>query len=88
MPSDEPIDYADLLFGEDELRRLVMNSLVARHHIVENGMPASDIHVLYLLVTAKLVLKNTVLHARLLLLQGQEVDVRSLFKPFMLKGRS
>jgi hypothetical protein len=32
------------------------------------------------------VLENTVLHARLLLLQGQQVDVKSLLEPFMLKG--
>jgi hypothetical protein len=50
-------------------------------------MPASDIHALYLLSTAKLVLENTVLHARLLLLQGQQVDVQSLLAPFTLKGR-
>ncbi|WP_321818733.1 MULTISPECIES: hypothetical protein [unclassified Paraburkholderia] len=88
VEAEDPIDYADLPFGEDELRRLVMISLVERHHVVEEGMPASDIHALYLLSTAKLVLENTVLHARLLLLQGQQVDVQSLLAPFTLKGRS
>ena len=88
VEADDPIDYADLPFGEQELRRLVMSSLVERHHLVETGnMSVSDIHALYLLSTAKLVLENTVLHARLLMLQGQQVDVQSLLAPFTLKGK-
>jgi hypothetical protein len=55
-----------------------MSSLVERHHPVEAGMSRSDIHAQYLLSTAKLVLENTVFHARLLLLQGHQVDVQSL----------
>lgn len=89
VEADDPIDYADLPFGEQELRRLVMTSLVERHHRVEAGnMSVSDIHALYLLSTAKLVLENTVLHARLLLLQGRQIDVQSLLAPFTLKGKS
>ncbi|MFM0221361.1 hypothetical protein [Paraburkholderia dipogonis] len=89
VEADDPIDYADLPFGEQELRRLVMTSLVERRHQVEAGnMPVSDIHALYLLSTAKLVLENTVLHARLLLLQGRQIDVQSLLAPFTLKGKS
>lgn len=89
VEADDPIDYADLPFGEQELRRLVMTSLVERHHQVEAGsMSVSDIHALYLLSTAKLVLENTVLHARLLLLQGRQIDVQSLLAPFTLKGKS
>ena len=89
VEADDPIDYADLPFREQELRRLVMTSLVERHHQVEAGnMSVSDIHALYLLSTAKLVLENTVLHARLLLLQGRQIDVQSLLAPFTLKGKS
>jgi hypothetical protein len=89
VETEDPIDYADLPFNEHELRRLVMSSLVERHHLIESGtMSVSDIHALYLLSTAKLVLENTVLHARLLLLQGQRVDVQSLLAPFTLKGKS
>ena len=89
VEADDPIDYADLPFGEQELRRLVMTSLVERHHQVEAGnMSVSDIHALYLLSTAKLVLENTVLHARLLLFQGRQIDVQSLLAPFTLKGKS
>lgn len=83
----DPIDYADLPFGEQELRRLVMTSLVERHHVVEDGLSVSDIHAMYLLSTAKLVLENTVLHARILMLQGRQVDVQSLLAPFTLKGK-
>ncbi|MGA7779086.1 MAG: hypothetical protein WCA85_15445 [Paraburkholderia sp.] len=87
VEADDPIDYADLPFGEQELRRLVVISLIERHHLVEADMSVSDIHALYLLSTAKLVLENTVLHARLLLLQGQQVDVKLLLAPFTLKGK-
>src|ERR1700754_3016040 len=86
IEAEDPINYADLPFGETELRRLVMNSLVERHHAVETDMSVSDLHAMYLLSTAKLVLENTVLHARLLLLQGQQVDIKSLLEPFMLRG--
>ncbi|MPW22976.1 hypothetical protein GCT13_40885 [Paraburkholderia sp. CNPSo 3157] len=87
VEAEDPIDYADLPFGEQELRRVIMNSLVERHHLVENGMSVSDIHAMYLLSTAKLVLENTVLHARLLLLQEHQIDVESLLAPFTLKGK-
>jgi hypothetical protein len=86
VEAEDPIDYADLPFGEQDLRRLVMHSLVERHHAVEGSMAVSDLHAMYLLSTAKLVLENTVLHARLLMLQGQQVNVQSLLAPFMLKG--
>ena len=87
VEAEDPIDYADLPFGEQDLRRLVISALVERHHSVEAcNMPVSDIHALYLLSTAKLVLENMVLHARLLLLQGQRVDVQELLAPFRLKG--
>ena len=87
VEAQDPIDFAHLPFGEQALRRLIMSSLVERHHLVEAGMSVSDIHALYLLSTAKLVLENTVLHARLLMLQGQHVDVQSLLAPFTLKGK-
>jgi hypothetical protein len=87
VEADDPIDYADLPFGEEDLRRLVLGSLVERHHVVEGDMSVCDVHAMYLLSTAKLVLENTVLHARLLLLQGQQADIQSLLAPFTLKGR-
>jgi hypothetical protein len=87
IEAEDPIDYADLPFGEQELRRLVMTSLMERHHAVEAAMSNSDLQAMYLLSTAKLVLENTVLHARLLLLHGQQVNIQSLLAPFTLKGK-
>lgn len=66
VAAEDPIDYADLPFGEQELRRHVTSSLVERHHTVETTMSHSDLYALYLLSTARLVLENAVLHARLL----------------------
>lgn len=65
-----------------------MSSLVERHHVVEEDMAVSDLHAMYLLSTAKLVLENTELHARLFLLQGQQVNVQELLAPFTLSGRT
>ncbi|WP_321947842.1 hypothetical protein [Paraburkholderia sp. J10-1] len=87
VEAEDPIDFADLPFGEQELRRLVISSLVERHHAVEAAMSGSDVEAMYLLSTAKLVLENTVLHARLLMLQGRQVDIQSLLAPFTLKGK-
>ncbi|MEM5311882.1 hypothetical protein [Paraburkholderia sp. JHI869] len=87
VEAEDPIAYADLPFGERELRRLVMTSLVERHHAVEAAMSDSDLQAMYLLSTAKLVLENLVLHARLLLLQGQPVDVQSVLASYTLKGK-
>jgi hypothetical protein len=86
IEAEDPIDYADLPFSEHELRYLVMNSLVELYRAVETDMSVSDLYAMYLLSTAKLVLENTVLHVRLLLLQGRQVDVKSLLQPFMLRG--
>jgi hypothetical protein len=87
VEAEDPIDYADLPFGGQELRRLIVSSLVERHHNVEADMSVSDVHTLYLLSTAKLVLENTVLHARLLLLQGHQLNMDALLAPFTLKGK-
>jgi hypothetical protein len=85
----DPIDFGNLPFGEQELRRLIVCTLVERHNQLEDsGMGVAAVHALYLLSTAKLVLENTVLHARLLMLQGQTVDVQALLSQFTLKGKS
>jgi hypothetical protein len=84
----DPIEFGDLPFGEDELRRLVMLSLVERHNQLQTGgMSVGDMLALYLLSTAKLVMENTVLHAKLLLLQGRPVDVNALLASFTLQGK-
>lgn len=58
-----PIDYADLPFGEKELRRLVVGSLAERHLLVQKDLNVDDVHAMYLLGTARALLENTVLHA-------------------------
>ena len=42
VEAEDPIDYADLPFGEQELKRLIVSSLVERHHNVETDMSVSD----------------------------------------------
>ena len=83
----DPIDYAGLPFSEKELRRLVVGSLVERHQFVRKDLNVDDVRTMYLLSTAKLLLKSTVLHACLLLLQDQSVDVQALLAPTRLKTR-
>jgi hypothetical protein len=85
----DPIDFGNLPFDKQELRRLIVCSMVERHNQLEgSGMGVADVHALYLLTAAKLVLENTVLHARLLMLEGRPVDVHALLSQFMLNGKS
>jgi hypothetical protein len=39
----DPVDYADLPFGEKELRRLVFGSLVERHKLVQKDLNVDDV---------------------------------------------
>ena len=43
----DPIDYDDLPFGEKELRRLVVGSLVERHQLVQKDLNVDDVHAMY-----------------------------------------
>lgn len=67
IEAEDPIDYADLPFDEDDLRRLaclnvaeLMDSETYRH------MERSDRELMAAATIAKLVLENLVLNARLL----------------------
>ncbi|MBC8741714.1 hypothetical protein F6X40_34705 [Paraburkholderia sp. UCT31] len=83
LENADPVDYGDLPFGEPELRRLVMTALLERHTKLQgSGLSANDVNVTYMLTTGVLVLENLVLHARLLLLQGQRVDVQALLQKY------
>jgi hypothetical protein len=83
LERDDPVDYGDLPFGEPELRSLVLNTLVERHHALQaSGLDSGDVNLTYMLGTALLVLENLVLHARLLLLQGNQIDVNALLKKY------
>jgi hypothetical protein len=83
LEHDDPVDYGDLPFGEEELRKLVLNTLVDRHLALQSsGLSAGDVNLTYMLTTALLVLENLVLHARLLILQGHQVDVKALLSKY------
>jgi hypothetical protein len=83
LEQEDPVDYGDLPFGEAELRSLVLNTLVERHRaLLTSGLDSGDIHLTYMLTTALLVLENLVLNARLLILQGNQVDVQALLRKY------
>lgn len=84
---EDPIDYADLPYDEDDLRLLVCSQV---HQIVEQAetMGEENRQMLLMAVAAKLVLENLVLNIRLLQMQGQALDdsSESLFR--RLRGHS
>lgn len=83
IEAEDPIDFADLPFEEGPLRELVLTSLLEREAQLQADAGDSDQRVLiYMLSTAKLVLENLVLHARLLRLQGQTPSVEDVLKKF------
>lgn len=65
VESEDPIDFADLPFKEDELRRVVAEHLCDIAERLEN-FSEEDKHLTLLAVAAKLVLENLVLHVQLL----------------------
>ena len=70
---DDPIDFADLPFKEDELRDLVANHLCDMAAAMEN-FSSEDKQLTLLAVSAKLVLENLVLHVQLLRRHGLPVS--------------
>lgn len=75
----DPIDFADLPFDEEALREFALRSVLIRHaQLQQNGMSERDLNEMYLLSTAKLVLENLVLNAKLLVAQGKTADVSGL----------
>ncbi|MDR5774852.1 hypothetical protein P9250_05085 [Caballeronia sp. LP006] len=83
LEQEDPVDYGDLPFGEPELRRLVLTSLLERHRgLQDSGLNPGDVSLTYMLTTALLVLENLVLHARIMLLQGQRIDVNALLRKY------
>ncbi|WP_244850751.1 MULTISPECIES: hypothetical protein [unclassified Caballeronia] len=83
LEREDPVDYGDLPFGEPELRGLVLTSLLERHRSLQaSGLNPGDVNLTYMLTTALLVIENLVLHARLLLLQGQRIDVSALLRKY------
>ncbi len=70
---EDPIDFADLPFGEDELRELVAAHLCEMAASMDNFSTEDRIMTL-LAVSAKLVLENLVLHLQLLGRHGLPVS--------------
>jgi hypothetical protein len=77
VEQEDPIDFADLPFPEDELRQLVASHLCEMAASMENFSTEDKLMTL-LAVSAKLVLENMVLHVQLLrrhgLPVGEDVD--------------
>ena len=77
VEQEDPIDFADLPFAEDDLRELVANHLCDMAAAMEN-FSTEDRLMTLLAVSAKLVLENLVLHVQLLrrhgLPMGDDVD--------------
>ena len=65
VEKEDPIDFADLPFDDDALRKLVANHLCEMAASMEN-FSEEDRHLTLLAVSAKLVLENLVLHVQLL----------------------
>ena len=73
---EDPIDYGDLPYAEDDLRLLVCNQI---REIAEQAgqLGEENRQTALLAVAAKLVLENLVLHIKLLQLQGEIFDESS-----------
>lgn len=65
VEQEDPIDFADLPFKEDDLRALVAEHLCEMAQNMEN-FSEQDRQLTLLAVAAKLVLENLVLHVQLL----------------------
>lgn len=73
VETEDPIDFADLPFGENELRELVASHLCEMAAAMEN-FSTEDRLMTLLAVSAKLVLENLVLHLQLLRQHGLPVS--------------
>ncbi len=73
VETEDPIDFADLPFGEHELRELVASHLCEMAAAMEN-FSTEDRLMTLLAVSAKLVLENLVLHLQLLREHGLPVS--------------
>lgn len=73
---EDPIDYADLPYAEDDLRRLVCDQIC---EIADQAgeFGEENRHTVLLAVAAKLVLENLVLNVKLLRSQGKALDESS-----------
>lgn len=86
VEAEDPIDYGDLPYAEDDLRHLVCDQIRGIAERAEE-LGEEDYRSVLLAVAAKLVLENLVLHIKLLQAQGAVLDesCEALFK--RLRGR-
>jgi hypothetical protein len=87
VEQEDPIDFADLPFPEDELRALVANHLCDMATSMESFSTEDRVTTL-LAVSAKLVLENLVLHVQLLRRHGLPVgaNVEALLSRLKKRG--
>ena len=85
---DDPIDFADLPFDDQQLRALIANHLCEMAEAMEN-FTEEDKNLALLAVAAKLVLENLVLHVQLLRQHGLPLShsVESLLQRLRDGGR-
>lgn len=83
---EDPIDYANLPYDEDDLRLLVCNHIREVADQAEQLGEENRMTVL-LAVAAKLVLENLVLNVRLLQAQGASLDESGQALLRRLRGR-
>lgn len=69
VEKEDPIDFADLPFAEDDLRGLIANHLCDMADAMDS-FSEEDKQLTLLAVSAKLVLENLVLHIQLLRRHG------------------
>jgi hypothetical protein len=87
VEQEDPIDFADLPFAEDDLRDLVASHLCEMAAAMENFSTEDRLTTL-LAVSAKLVLENLVLHVQLLRRHGLPVgdNVEALLRRLRKRG--
>ncbi len=88
VEKEDPIDYANLPFDDVALRALVCRLLAQRSREMEGaGMSADAVLATMWVSTAKLLLENMVLNARLLTLQGMPEDAKALIDRIARRSR-
>jgi hypothetical protein len=88
VEKEDPIDYADLPFDDAALRQLACHLIAERSSEMEaSGLPVEALLATMWASTAKLVLENLVLNARLLTLQGLPGDAQALIERIARRSR-
>jgi hypothetical protein len=86
IEAEDPIDYADLPYAEDDLRLLVCDQICDLADRAE-ALGEEERHTVLLAVAAKLVLENLVLNVRLLRANGQAVEESAAELLARLRGK-